>query len=150
MTAKKNIYPALILVLLGSFLCFSLWSAMRAVEAKPQVTDADYYSKGLKYTSTVLEKQAAVALGWTVTTRLDGRIVEFRLNDKEGLPVAAATGAIFLHLAETPSSISLPLEEVAPGIYQLQLTANMTGEMNARLEFARDGARLNRQILLNL
>jgi nitrogen fixation protein FixH len=150
MTAKRNIYPALILLLLGSFLCFSLWSAMRAVEAKPQVTDANYYSKGLKYTSTVLEKQAAVALGWRVTTRLDGRIVQFHLNDKEGQPVAAATGSLFLHLAEMPSSISLPLEEVAPGIYQLQLTASMTGEMNVRLEFSRDGARLNRQILLNL
>lgn len=150
MTAKKNLYPALIVLLLVSFLGFSAWSALRAAAAKPQVTDADYYSKGLKYTSTLLEKQAAVALGWTVTTRMEGRTVEFHLSDKQGRPVAAAQGALFLHLAETPASTSFPLEEIAPGTYRLQLTADMTGEMNARLEFARDGARLNRQILLNL
>lgn len=150
MAAKKNLYPVLILLLIGSFLCFSLWSALRAAKARPQVTDADYYSKGLKYTSTVLEKQAAVTLGWTVTTRLDGRIVQFHLNDREGRPVAAAKGALYLYQAGTPATISFPLEEIAPGLYQIQLTANMTGEMNARLEFSRDGARLNRQILLNL
>jgi nitrogen fixation protein FixH len=149
MTVKKNIYPILILLLLGSFLGFSTWSAMRAAKAKPQVTDADYYSKGLKYTSTLLEKQTAAALGWTVTTEMDGPIVQFHLSDKSGQPVEAATGILYLYLATPQSHISVPLEEIAPGIYQLHLTDNMTGEMNARLEFARDGARMNRRVLLN-
>ena len=70
MSAKKNFYPLLILLLLGSFLCFSTWSAMRAVDAGPEVTDADYYSKGLKYSSTILEKRAAAVLGWKVSTQL--------------------------------------------------------------------------------
>ncbi len=150
MTTGKNIYPALILLLIGSFICFSVWSAMRAAAARPQVTDADYYSKGLKYTSTQLEKQAAVSLGWTVATRLEGRSLQFLLSDKQKQPVAAATGVLFLYLSESASSMSFPLEEIAPGTYQLQLTSGMTGGMNARLEFERDGARLNRQLLLNL
>jgi nitrogen fixation protein FixH len=150
MFAKKNIYTGLIILLLAGFLCFSVWAALQAAAAKPQVTDADYYSKGLKYTSTLLERQAAVVLGWTVATELQGRTLLFRLSDKQGQPVSAARGALFLYLPADASSVSLPLQEIDPGIYQLHLTADMTGEMNARLEFERDGARINRQLLLNL
>lgn len=150
MVIKKNFYPFLIVLLLSSFLCFSTWSAMRAAESGPEVTDADYYSKGLKYTSTLLEKRAAVTLGWTVSTRLAGRTLQFHLSDKQGQPVSSAQGAIFLYLPETASSKPFPLQEITPGVYQFILTAGMTGEMNARLEFAYDGARMNRQLLLNL
>jgi len=80
MVSKKNFYPLLILLLIGSFLCFSIWSAMRAADLGPQVTDADYYSKGLRYSSTMLEKRAATVLGWKVSTRLIGRSLEFRLS----------------------------------------------------------------------
>ena len=150
MAAKKNIYPILILVLIGSFLCFSVWSAMRAADLGPQVTDADYYSKGLRYSSTMVEKRAASVLGWKVSTRLIGRTLEFQLNDKEGQPVRSAKGALFMYLSDQASSIRFSLQEIAPGVYKLDLTANMTAEMTARLEFERDGARLNRQLLLNL
>jgi nitrogen fixation protein FixH len=150
MTAKKNIYPSLILLLIGSFLCFSVWSAMRAADLGPQVTDADYYSKGLKYTSTLLEKQAAAALGWEVSTKLIGRTLQFQLSDKKGQPIKSAKGTLSLYLQEEASSIRFPLQEIEPGLYQLKLTSRMTGEMSARLEFEREGARLNRQLLLNL
>jgi nitrogen fixation protein FixH len=150
MTAKKNIYPSLILLLIGSFLCFSVWSAMRAADLGPQVTDADYYSKGLKYTSTLLEKQAAAALGWEVSTKLIGRTLQFQLSDKKGQPIKSANGTLSLYLQEEASSIRFPLQEIEPGLYQLKLTSRMTGEMSARLEFEREGARLNRQLLLNL
>lgn len=150
MTTKKNAYPLFIILLIGCFLAFSVWSAMRAIDEGPEVTDADYYSKGLKYSSTVLEKRAAAVLGWKVETQLIGRTLEFRLNDKEGKPVATANGDIFLYLAGSTSSKQLPLQETEPGVYIFNLTASMTGEMNARLEFERKGARINRQLLLNL
>ena len=150
MVTKKNFYSILILLLIGSFLCFSVWSAMRAADMGPQVTDADYYSKGLRYSSTMLEKRAATVLGWKVSTRLIGRTLEFHLNDKDGQPVRSATGALFLYLPEQASSTRFPLQEIAAGVYQFGLSANMTGEMSARLEFKREGAYLNRQLLLNL
>lgn len=150
MVIRKNVYPLLILLLLGSFLVFSTWSAMRAVESGTEVTDADYYSKGLRYTSTLLEKRAAATLGWTVSTRLAGRTLLFHLSDKQGQPVSSAQGAIFLYLPETNSSTQFPLQEVDPGVYQFNLDATMTGAMSARLEFESDGARLNRQLLLSL
>ena len=150
MVTKKNFYPLLILLLIGSFLCFSIWSAMRAADMGPQVTDADYYSKGLRYSSTMLEKRAATVLGWKVSTRLIGRTLEFRLNDKDGQPVRSAAGALFLHLPEQASNRRFPLQEIAAGVYQFALSTNMTGEMSARLEFERNGAYLHRQLLLNL
>jgi nitrogen fixation protein FixH len=150
MVIKTYFYPILILLLLCSFLCFSTWSAMRAAESGAEVTDADYYSKGLKYTSTLLEKQAAVTLGWTVSTRLSGRSLLFHLSDKQGEPVKSAQGTLFLYLPETASTTRFPLQEVEPGTYKFLLIAGMTGEMNARLEFTYDGARMNRQLLLNL
>lgn len=148
--AKKHIYPVLILLLLVSFLVFSAWSAMQAAQLGPQVTDADYYSKGLKYNDTLIEKRAAAALGWKVTTRLVGRTLEFQVSDKHGLPVRGAKGNLFLYLPASAASVHLPLQEIEDGSYQLHLTTSMTGEMTARLDFERDGARLNRQMLLNL
>jgi nitrogen fixation protein FixH len=150
MTVKKNLYPVFILLLLGSFLCFSIWAAMRAVESGPQVTDADYYSKGLKYTSTLLEKKAATTLGWKVSTQQVGRSLLFQLSDKEGQPVRSAKGVLFMYRQEAASSIPFPLQEVDPGVYQFNLTGSMTGEISARVEFEYKGARLSRQLLLNL
>lgn len=147
---KKNLYPAFIALLLGSFICFLAWSAMRASDSGPQITDRDYYSKGLRYTSTLLEEKAATALGWQVSTQLSGRILQFHLSDKQGEPVRAAKGVITLYIKEEKSSVPFPLQEIDAGIYQLNLNDRMTGELSARLEFELDGARMNRQLLLNL
>jgi len=147
---KTNLYPAFVVLMIGSFICFLAWSAMRASDSGPQVTDADYYSKGLRYTSTVLEKRAAAALGWRVDTQLSGRTLRLQLSDKEGQPVRSAKGIITIYMRNRGETISFPLQEVSAGTYQLRLTDSMTGEMTARVEFERDGARLNRQLLLNL
>jgi nitrogen fixation protein FixH len=147
---RTNLYPIFILLMIGSFIGFLAWSAMRASDSGPQVTDADYYSKGLRYTSTVLEKRAAAVLGWRVDTQLSGRTLRLHLSDKEGQPVSSAKGVIAIYMRNRGESISFPLQEVRAGTYQMHLTDSMTGEMTARVEFERDGARLNRQLLLNL
>ena len=73
-----------------------------------------------------------------------------QLSDKEGQPVRSAKGVIAIYMRNRGETISFPLQEVSAGIYQMHLTDSMTGEMTARVEFERDGARLNRQLLLNL
>ena len=147
---KTNLYPIFILLMIGSFIGFLTWSAMRASDSGPQVTDADYYSKGLRYTSTVLEKRAAAVLGWRVDTQLSGRTLRLHLSDKEGQPVSSAKGVIAIYMRNLGETISFPLQEVSGGTYQIHLTDSMTGEMTAQVEFERDGVRLNRQLLLNL
>ncbi len=147
---KKNIYPALILLLLGSFLIFSSWSAFQAAGLGSKVTDTAYYSKGLKYNATQVEQRAAEVLGWNVETRLDGRALEFLLTDLKGGTVNGATGSLYLAIPEAAENIRIPLEEIASGRYGLHLDDNINGTIQARLELERQGARLNRQLLLNL
>ncbi len=147
---KKNIYPGLILLLLGSFLIFSSWSAFQAAGLGSSVTDTAYYSKGLKYNTTQVEKKAAEVLGWNVETRLDGRILEFLLTDSRGGMVNRATGSLYLAIPDAAENIRIPLDEISPGRYRLRLKKTITGTIQARLELEREGARLNRQLLLNL
>ena len=149
-TRKKNIYPLLILLLLGGFLIFLAWSAFQAAGLGSKVTDRDYYSKGLKYNTTMVEKRAAEVLGWNLETRLDGRVLEFHLIDHEGGEVDRAVGSLYLAIPGTAENILLPLQEVASGYYRVNLGDNINGTIRARLELEREGARLNRQLLLNL
>ena len=149
-TRKTNIYPAMILVLIGCFLIFSTWAAFQAAGLGSKVTDTDYYSKGLKYNTTQVEKRAAEVLGWNLETKLDGRNLEFRLTDNKGEEVHQVVGSLYLAIPGAAENIHLPLQETAPGHYKVNLNDNINGTIQARLELERDGARLNRQLLLNL
>jgi nitrogen fixation protein FixH len=149
-TGKKNIYPTMIMLLIGGFLIFLLWSAFQAAGLGSKVTDADYYSKGLKYNTTQVEKRAAEVLGWNLETKLLGRTLEFHLTDDKGKEVDRAVGTLYLAIPETAENIHLPLQEVAAGYYRVNLGNYFTGTIQARLELERQGARLNRQLLLNL
>ena len=146
---KLNIYPPLILLLLGAFLLFSVWSAFQAAGLGSEVTDADYYSKGLKYNTSMVEKKAAAVLGWNVSTSLEGRILTFSLTDRDGRAVDRAVGSLYLAIPNAAENINLSLQEVAAGVYTIILPADFIGAIQTRLEFERDGARLNRQLLLN-
>ncbi len=150
MSKGKNHYPLFILLLIGSFISFLIWSALQAAHSGPQVTDADYYSKGLRYTSTILEKKAAEVLGWNLSTRVEGRTLAFYLEDKDGQPVRSAKGIISMYRPESETSLKFALQEDEAGRYLLHMTDSMDGEITARIEFERDGARLNRQLLLSL
>ena len=147
---KKTIYPTLIIMMIGGFLIFLLWSAYQAAGLGSKVTDADYYSKGLKYNTTQVEKRAAEVLGWNLETRLDGRTLEFHLIDHEGKVVDRAIGTLYLAIPGRAENIHLPLQEVASGHYRVNLGDKLNGTLQARLELEREGARLNRQLLLNL
>ena len=148
--SKKNFYPLFILLLLGGFLAFLAWSAFQAAGLGSKVTDSDYYSKGLKYNTTMVEKRAAEVLGWNLETRLHGRTLEFHLIDRKGEEVDRAVGTLYLAIPGSAENIHLPLHEVASGFYHVNLGDSITGTILARLELERGGARLNRQLLLNL
>jgi nitrogen fixation protein FixH len=145
----KHFYPALILFLLGGFLTFSGWSAYRAVTQVSQITDPDYYSKGLKYNSSLVEKRAASVLGWQLSTRLNKFSLQLRLSDKVGAPVSGARGQLIFGHQQTDLN-ALSLKETSPGLYVTDLPATLKGELSIRVDFVLQGARLNRQLLLNI
>jgi len=147
---NRNLYRPLIVLLLGSFLAFSAWAAWQAAERGSQVTDRDYYSKGLKYNSSLVEKRAAEVLGWSLATEIAGQSLIFQLADSDHQSVAGARAILHLYLPDTRNGRAFTLDEFSAGEYRLELPAGLSGSMRARVSFERDGARLNRQLQLNL
>lgn len=148
--SEKNFYKPLILLLLCAFLIFSGWSAWQASNPGTRVTDREYYSKGLKYNSTLVEKHAAEVLGWSLATELKDRILFFVLEDSNEQSVRGAKGTIRIYLPETPEGLVFQLSESSPGTYTYSIPPEMTGTLRAHLTFEREGAKLNRQLQLNL
>jgi nitrogen fixation protein FixH len=145
----KHFYPAMIILLLGTFLVFSGWSAYRAATRSSQITDRDYYSKGLKFNATLVEKRAASVLGWQLRSELLAHTLHIRLLDGQGLPVSGAVGKLVFHQPQEKSSRFLRLHEAAPGAYLAELPGDLKGGIPIRIDFERSGARVNRQLLLN-
>ncbi len=132
---------------LGSlFLVFSFWSAYQAATRSSAVTDRHYYSHGLRYNDTLVEQKAAESLGWTPTVSVDGHTVEVRLTDREGRPVSGCQG----HIVLLDAGVTVSLAEDDASFYRAALTPGLQGEVAARLEISRDGARISRRLILNL
>ena len=136
--------------LIGCFILFLVWSARMASTGGTDITDRDYYSKGLKYNSTLVEKKAASVIGWQLKTRLTERKLTFTLVDKNNQPILAAHGTLELPEPGGNHALSIPLEEINPGNYHVELPLQVKGERLARVDFERDGARISRQLLLNI
>ncbi len=146
----KHFYPGLIITLLGAFLLFAGWSAYRASIHGSQITDRDYYSKGLRYNTTLVEKRAASVLGWKLETELQAGRLQIRLVDGKGQLVTGANGQLSFYRQDDGSVPVLALAETAPGTYLIQLPNHLRGEVSVRIDFEREGARINRQLLLNI
>jgi len=143
-------FPWLIVVLGAGFTALSAWSFYRAALGTSAVTDADYYSHGLRYNQTLLERRAADSQGWQVTVAYAGDHLLVTLNDGGRQPVSGARGTLTLFRAELPRPQQLLLQEGTPGRYQALLPAGLSGELTAEVAFERAGARLQRRLLLAL
>jgi len=144
--AKLN-SSLLVPLLLCSFLVFSSWAAYQATTRVSDISDRDYYSKGLKYNNTILEKQAAAVLGWELHSELiDGALIQ-HLSNRHGEPVSGAKGQLKLQYREV--ALIIPLEETDPGVYRAQLP-QLSGENLISAEFEHNGARILRRLLLTI
>jgi len=146
----KTIYPIMIVCLIGIFILFLIWSGFQASTQGTQVTDRDYYSKGLKYNSTQVEKRAATTMGWNLATDLDRHLLNIKLFDGNRSPVANANGILQIYSRPDSDQLAIQLTEPSPGQYTAELPEHLQGELTIRVEFEREGARLNRQLLINL
>lgn len=150
MNNKKSAIPLLLTAIIGIFILFLAWAGRQASTGGTDVTDSDYYSKGLKYNSTLVEKRAASVIGWRLDARLDAGRLVLSLADKDGAPVVDANGRIEFPEPGSNRSEVYPLEENQPGTYQLLLPKGLGREQLVRVDFERNGARINRQLLLNI
>ena len=141
-------WPLLIVALLAGFVLISGWSFYRAAKGGSAVTDRDYYSHGLRYNQTLLERQAAASLGWQTTAQLEGRLLTIRLRDRDQRDVTGAVGSLTLFGSGNATPREFPLQEAEPGVYRAQVPDALHGEQAAEIAFQRDGARLNQRLLL--
>ena len=143
-----NRWPHLLLILGLLFLGVTGWSVYRSATGGSAVTDRHYYSHGLRYNDSLLEKKAAESLGWQVTVSLQNGFLASRLTGKDGQPVVGGDARLVIP-ARNRSSITLLLTEDAAGRYGVNLPGELQGEIQAVLTFSRSGATLRRPLLLN-
>ena len=130
------------------FLGLTAWSIYRAGHETSAVIDRAYYSHGLRYNKTMLERKAAESLGWKATIELTGTGLVISLRDKHDQPVAGAEGVVTLFSTSQEPVVTIPLSEATTGYYAARLPAGRHGEIPAEISFERDGARLNKRLLL--
>ena len=147
MTSRKP-FPLYLALLLGGFIVFLGWSARQASTDGARITDRDYYSKGLRYNTSQVERRAASVLGWQVLADLDDRTLSLQLNDRDGSSVEGAD--IVLTLMTPSRQIPLVPREQLAGTYLFQMPTDIYGEIPARYTIQREGARIERQLLINL
>lgn len=150
MMPARNPWPLLIIVLVAGFLALSTWSFHRANRETSAVTDSDYYSHGLRFDQTQLERTKATGLGWDTNVGLDGRWLRVTLRDSRSQPITAAHAVLTLTTAPGGEPLRLPLAEQAEGVYVSQLPSALHGEQAVRIDFERDDARLSQQLIISL
>ncbi len=147
---NKPLTPYFLAGLIVTFILFLAWSARQASTGGTDVTDPDYYSKGLKYNSTLIEKRAASVIGWAVRAELTPGKLALHLTDKDDGPVVNATGTATFPEPGGNRVRVFALQEFNPGTYLLALPQELTGERLARIDFEHGGARISRQLMLNI
>ena len=145
--SRSRPIPWLIILLGVGFTVFTAWSFYRAVHGTSAVIDADYYSHGLRYNQTLLERGPPTSLGWQAVPHLEGRLLSIQLRDHDQQLVTDAQGSLTLLGTGSPPDGALGLREVEPGLYRAELPAGLRGEQTAEIVFQRDGARLTRRLL---
>lgn len=142
--------PWLIILLGIGFLALTGWSIYLAARGASAVTDADYYSHGLRYNQTLLEQKAAVSLGWDAAPEIHDRRVTIQLRDRDQRGVAGAHGTLAILKSGKPQDRILAFTEIGPGIYQAEFPAGTQGEQPVEVTFQRDGASLSKRLLFSL
>lgn len=148
MKKTRKPIPFYLVALLVIFLAFLAWSARQAITDGARITDRDYYSKGLRYNTSEVERRAAASLGWRITPQLAAHTLSLTVSDREQRPVVNADVELTLML--TGHQQTIPLEEQAAGRYRVVLPEQLRGEIHALYVVQLEGTRLERNLLINL
>jgi nitrogen fixation protein FixH len=147
---KLKHIPWLPLLIGMGFLVLMLWSIFLASQRTSAVIDRDYYSHGLRYNETLLERQAAAALGWTMTSRLLGRTLIIQVQDRNHEPAARAHGICRLLASDAQPARQFVLDEIEPGSFRTVLPADLHGEHPVEIQLDFAGTKLSKRLLLSL
>ncbi len=145
-------WPAFIIALVLAFAAFSWWSFIQAASGVSAVTDPDYYSHGLKYNGTALEREAGAALGWRVSQQVAGRVLTMRVEDAHQQGIPGCQGVITFAGEGTGAQPLPPLEvtEIGGGLYRAEIQAALPQTLAATLTINKGQAMIQRRLILAL
>ncbi len=148
-TRSIQLWPMIIVGLIVLFLGLTFWSIRQANQGVSAVTNDKYYSHGLRYNETQLEKQAAEALGWTMNSVLSGRQLVTGVTDKQGQSVPGLTLNAVIYPGKG-EPIRQTLAATGDQTFILKIPANLSGQITIQLQANREGAGLSKTLLVNL
>lgn len=136
-------------MLIGAFILFLAWAGRQSAMQVSQISDPAYYTEGLKYTHSQVEKQSATAQGWNFVTDIGAKRLVFTLRDKNKAPISKAQSELTLYVNAQKQTLWLHGVEKGAGRYVFDLPESLAGALPARIEFTRQGERLSQQLLIN-
>lgn len=113
----------------------------------PGLVDKNYYENSQDYEENIVKyREARTALGWTYQADFPQNPVQnknelYRLSvvDKAGLPLKAATVSVNAYRpSDASADFDIELTEVAPGIYEANITYPLKGIWEITIRIKRD------------
>jgi hypothetical protein len=149
-TTKKKIgkWPWLIVLIGVLFLGLTSWAIVMAARGTSPVTDPAYYSHGLRYNQSRIETLAAESMNWRVSSSLKGNKLTITLKKGGQQPVSGCRGELVIYSSE--ERLVLAMQEKSHGSYTTEIPGELSGNLTGDLILQRDGARINRRLLINL
>ena len=131
---------------------------------KPNLVDKDYYEKGRRLESTILQQmEARQALGWDMQLQIPSTLVgetityllgssgtyRFSVLDKTGSGLTGAQVMLFAYRpSDSKADIAVKMSEVSAGNYQAQLNLPLQGAwiLTAQAKLGKDVSEVARNI----
>jgi nitrogen fixation protein FixH len=142
-----RLWPAAIVAVLALTVAANALLLWKASDPRGLAAEPDYYSKAVRWDSTLAVERASAALGWTAhaalgVPRAGAARVEVSLRDSTGAPVGRATvSAALLHNADPARWIRGTLVESGGGRYAAELPLARAGRWELRLLATRGSER---------
>jgi nitrogen fixation protein FixH len=84
----------------------------------------DYYERAAHFDDEIAADEASAALGWKVDATIAGGMLEIRMVDAHGAPLAGVHVEVRgYHCAHAGEPVTLAPVEAAPGVYRAPLAA---------------------------
>ena len=149
-TEEKKVgrWPWLIVLIGALFAGMTSWAILMAARGTSPVTDPAYYSHGLKYNQSRVEALAAEAMDWRVSSSLEEHKLTVTLRTGDLQPVTGCLGELVIYNSE--KRLALLMEESVQGSYSTDIPIELSGNLTGDLLLQREGARINRRLLINL
>ena len=141
----------LVVLLVNGFMIFL------AIDANPGLIVDDYYERGQNYEKNMVARMAKDP-GWKMDISVPDALplglptlVQFSLAAKDG--GAVVPDSVIFHAyrpSDANADFSVPMKQVAPGRYQVEVTFGLKGVWDTLVSVQKDGDEYNEALRINV